>query len=79
MTNDNNEQLKFLEQQLEWSKKQTQLLNEIDKKLHEMKGIAEFALEHELSEMELNDLNDQLAQLKKEVQFLEKQLYTIYH
>lgn len=79
MKKDNKEQLEFLEQQLEWSKHQIQILNEIDKKLHEMKEIAESALNHELSKKKLMVLNEQLDQLKKEVLVLEKQLHTIYH
>lgn len=79
MTNDKKEQLEFLEQQLTWSKQQTQILNEIDKKLYEMKEIAEFALNHELSKKKLMVLNEQLDQLKKEVLLLEIQLHTIYH
>ena len=49
MDKDQQEQKKFLEEQLEWCKEQDRILEEIEMKLHEMKRIAEYALEHELT------------------------------
>ena len=68
---------KSLEQQLEWSKEQARILDEMDVKLHEMKKIAEYALEHKLSEDEIQRLNGELNVLKSELSSLEKQLYPI--
>jgi hypothetical protein len=70
---------KFLEQQLQWSKEQTQILNQIDQKLHHMKKIAEYSLENKLSQDEINLANRQLNNLKNEVETLEKQLHTTIH
>jgi hypothetical protein len=52
MDKDQQEQKKFLEQQLQWSKEQARILDEIEKKLYEMKEIAEYALKHKLSPIE---------------------------
>lgn len=79
MDNDQQDLKKFLEQQLEWTKKQVLLLDEIDVKLLEMKRIAQYVVDHELSAFERDTLNNQLDDLKNEVHFLEKQLHTIVH
>ena len=69
----------FCEEQLEWCKEQGRILEEIDVKLHEMKKIAEYALEYELTLVEIDQLNGQLNELKREVHFLEKQLHSVVH
>ena len=73
------EHKKFLEQQVEWCKKQDRILEEIELKLHEMKKIAQYALEHALSPIELEGLNTQLIDLKNEVHLLKKQLHSVVH
>ena len=70
MNKEEQEHKQFLEQQLEWCKKQDRILEEIEVKLFEMKKIAQFALEHELSEIEIEGLNTQLIDLKNEVHLL---------
>ncbi len=79
MNKDQKELKTFLEEQLEWSKEQVRILDEIDMRLHEMKRIAEYAVEHELSANEKIRLNTQLKDLKDEVDSLEKQLHTVVH
>jgi hypothetical protein len=79
MDQDQQEQKKFLEQQLQWTEEQVCILDEMNVKLHEMKSIAEYALEHTLSAIEIERLNDELAILKNEFSSLEKQLYPILH
>ena len=79
MDKDEQEHKKFLEEQLEWCKEQDRILEEIDVKLHEMKKIAEYALEHELTSVEIDKLNSQLNELKREVHSLEKQLHSVVH
>ena len=79
MNKDQQDQKKFLEEQLEWTKEQVRILDEIDIRLHEMKKIAEYAVEHELSATEKIRLNNQLKDLKDEVDSLEKQLHTVVH
>ncbi|CJG24938.1 Uncharacterised protein [Streptococcus pneumoniae] len=73
------ERKKFLEQQLEWCKEQDYILEEIEMKLYEMKRIAEYAFNHELTLLEIDQMNDQLKKLKSEVHFLEKQLSFVVH
>ena len=73
------EHKKFLEQQLEWCKKQDRILEKIEMKLYEMKKITQYTLDHELTEIEIEQLNDQLNELKSEVHLLEKQLQTVVH
>ncbi len=73
------EHKQFLEQQLNWCKKQDRILEEIERKLHEMKKIAQYTLDHELSAIEIEQLNSQLNALKREVHFLEKQLQSVVH
>ncbi|WP_071393533.1 hypothetical protein [Bacillus tuaregi] len=63
---------KFLEQQLEWGKQRDRILEQIEKKLFEMKSIAEYAAQHELSKTEAEKLNEQLNVLKDEIHALEE-------
>lgn len=79
MEDDREEYKKFLEQQLQWSKKQASILDEINDKLHKMKKIVEYALDFELTSREANKLNDHLNELKAEVCCLEKQLQSVIH
>ncbi len=79
MDKDIQDQKKFLEQQLQWSREQARILDEIDVRLHKMKEIAEYALEHELTSVEIDKLNSQLNELKCEVHSLEKQLQSVIH
>jgi len=73
------EQKKHLELQLQWTKEQVCILDKMNVKLHEMKRIAEYALEHTLSAIEIERLNRELDILKNEFSSLEKQLYPILH
>ncbi len=79
MNKDEREHKQFLEQQLEWCKEQDRILEEIETKLHEMKEIAQYSLENELTPLEINQLNNQLKELENEVHLLEKQLHTVVH
>jgi len=69
----------FLEQQLEWTKEQIHILDEMEVKLHEMKKIAEYAEENKLSSIEAQDLNVQLVVLKNEYSALEAKRKTVFH
>jgi polyhydroxyalkanoate synthesis regulator phasin len=79
MDKDEQEQKKFLEEQVEWCKKQDGILEEIEEKLYEMKELAKYARDHELTSLEIDKLNGQLNVLKREVHFLEKQLQSVIH
>lgn len=56
----------FLESQLQWSKNQTAILDEMESKLGEMKEIAEQATKNDLSGSVREQLNCQLERLKYE-------------
>ncbi len=73
------EQKKFLEQKHQQTKEQVCILDEMNVKLHEMKRIAEYALEHTLTAIEIERLNGVLDILKNKFSSLEKQLYPILH
>ena len=67
----------WLEKLVERRKVQDRILVEIDVKLHEMKEIAEYTLEHQLTSLEIDQLNSQLNELKREVDSLEEQLHPV--
>lgn len=79
MDKDEQHQKKFLEQQLQWSRDQARILEEIDVHLHKMKEIAEYALKHEPTLAEIDKLNEQLNELKHKVHLLEDQLQLVIH
>lgn len=65
------EQKEVLEQQLQWTKKQIKILDNMDEKLQTMKKIAEFAAGNDLSKEEVEKLNSQLKELQIEYNFIE--------
>ena len=79
MDQEQQEQKKHLEQQLQWTRKQVRILDDMNATLHEMKRIAEYALAHNLSAIEIERLNGELDTLKTEFGSLERQLYPILH
>ena len=79
MDKETQDQKKFFEELLEWTKKRDNILEEIEHKLYEMKEIAEYALDHDLTTDEVARLNRQLDDKKREVQSLEKQLQSVVH
>ena len=68
-----------MEEQLQWTKEQIRILDEMDGKLQEMKKIAEYAVVNDLSVNEREELNRQLEILKNEYSFLEIQRNTEFH
>jgi len=79
MPNKQQEYKQFLEGQIHRCRERDGILGKMEVKLHEMKRIAEYAREQELSSFEINRLNDQLNELKSEVLSLEKQLHYVLH
>ena len=79
MDKDEQNRKKFLKEQVDWCKKQDAILEEIEMRLYKMKEIAQYVVEHELTSVEIDGLNEKLYELKREVQFLEKQLYSVVH
>lgn len=79
MDKDLEEYKEFLEKERRRNKEHLKILDEIDIKLHEMKEIAQYALNNKLNKKEINRLNSQLLTLKKEVTDLERGLiYTLH-
>ena len=80
MKNKNDERV-FLEAQLQWVKQRDALLAQIEKKLYEMKHIAEQVASGETSMLENQklSLNERFLQLKNEVAELENQLLIFYN
>jgi len=74
MDKDQIELKKFLEERVNWSVHQDKILEKIENKLYEMKELAEYARNYELTQIEINRLNVQLNMLKQEIHFLEQQL-----
>lgn len=79
MNKDQQETKKFLEEQVEWCKRQDAILEKIENKLYEMKALAEYARDRNLSLVESQLINTQLNTLKQEVNSLEQQLHSIVH
>ena len=79
MVKDDQEQKQFLKEQLQWCKQQDHILQEIERKLHEMRELAQYVLDHELTAIETERLNTQLNELAREVHTLEKQLQSVVH
>ncbi|WP_422121898.1 hypothetical protein DHX103_08680 [Planococcus sp. X10-3] len=79
MDQDQDERKEFLQQQLQWTKGQIDILDQMDVKLQEMKGIAESAAGNDLSMDERESLNRRLEILKDEYDTLEKQKLIVFH
>lgn len=79
MGNDEQELKRFLVEQMEWCRRQDQILSEIERKYYEMKEIAEYVISTNLSTEVLAHLNCQLNRLKQEIQSLELQLQATVH
>lgn len=80
MINQNDERA-FIEAQLQWVKQRDALLAQIEKKLYEMKQIAEQVVLDDTSMLENQKLrlNERFLQLKNEVAELENQLRIFYN
>lgn len=79
MNQEQQEYKRFLQEQVEWCKKQDSILEKIEVRLHQMKGIAEYSTRHDLTQVEIDELNGQLKELESEVHILEKQLQSVVH
>lgn len=79
MNKDEKDRKKFLDEQLQWCKRQDRILEEIEIKLNEMKEIAEYVLKYDLTHLEIDRLNRQLSELNSEVHFFEIMLHTVVH
>ncbi|GGP07381.1 hypothetical protein [Oceanobacillus neutriphilus] len=79
MTNKQQVYKSYLEEQLQWFRERDSILEKMEIKLYEMKKIAEYACEEELTSDEIGRLNFQLNKLKNDIQSLEKQLNGFVH
>ncbi len=75
MNKEQQELKRFLEQHVEWCKRQDSKLEMLENKLYEMKEIAEYARDHELLPIDRERLQEQLDILEQEVHSLEQQLH----
>ncbi len=66
--------LELAKKQLEMYKQQNHLLREIEIILYEMKEIAEYAAEHELSAVETARLNDEILMKQQDILVLKDTL-----
>lgn len=73
------EQKEILEQQLQWTKEQIRILDEMEEILQVMKSLAEYAAKNDLSEGERSELSRQLEVLKSQYDDLEWQKHIIVH
>lgn len=76
---DNKMYKEFLELELQWSKNQMAILDEMENKLQEMKKIAKIAVANDLSMNDRKSLNDRMQILKHEYNRLEKQENSVIH
>ena len=63
---------KELEDQLQEVKQRLEILDMIDGRLFEMKKLAQRVIDEELSEMEIEEINNQVKALEQEVILLDK-------
>lgn len=75
MTNDEQQILDFIQQQLAWVAEQDLILAKIEGKLRAMRELAEYRLAQELSADELKEVNAEFEDLQNEIEALEGQLY----
>lgn len=71
---DHSEEIERLKEQLEQVKQQDRILEEIEKRLYKMKGIAEYASRVRLSGEEMRELEGQIEEHKRVVESLQKYL-----
>lgn len=71
--------LLFLQQQLKWHQEHDLILAIIEGKLYAMRDLAEYRLMHDWTFCEVQLLNEQLQQLKREILALEQELYGMIH
>jgi cob(I)alamin adenosyltransferase len=79
MTENNEEQLKFLKDSVEQIKNQQQLLAEIERKLFELKDLAYIKLETSLTVEEQSALEHKVECVKNEILQLEQKLNSIFN
>ena len=79
MDKEQKERKEFLQEQLEWTKEQMDILDQMDGKLQEMKRIAESAAGNDLSVDERKSLNRRLGILKHEYDLLKKRKKIVVH
>lgn len=61
----------YLGQQLEWVKYRIKMLDMIELKLQEMRELAEYASEHDLTDAEKEAINEQLKNMQQQVNELD--------
>lgn len=79
MEADHKEKVDFLKDQLREIKEQDQILAEIEERLLEMRSIAEYASDSQLSKDERIDLNQKMKELLSEIAMLKGKMQRVVH
>ncbi|MFD1031463.1 hypothetical protein [Metaplanococcus flavidus] len=79
MDQNQNERKEFLQQQLQWTKGQIDILDQMDMKLQEMKGIAEHVAHNELSQSEIVNSSAEINALNQEYEKLIESYQMVVH
>lgn len=66
----------FLEEKLKWVKYRLEIIDKIENKLKEMKMLAEYVKNNNLSSIQIKDINEKINILKQEVLKLDKESKT---
>ncbi|MCM3760674.1 hypothetical protein M3212_07720 [Alkalihalobacillus oceani] len=72
------EQLSYLKGQLDWSRRQAWLLEQLEMKLRAMRQIAFYALEGDTTATEVEQLQREIEECQQEVRELQKQISPDY-
>lgn len=74
MTNEEKEELlKKLKIELEWIKYRIKMLDRIEEKLYQMKGIAIDARDNKIKEAEKKEMNEKLKKLQEDINAIEEE------
>lgn len=73
------EQKEFLEEQLQWTRDQVLILDEMEVMLKEMKKIAEYVAHNKLSPSEISYSSNQINSLNQEYEELLKSYQPVIH
>ena len=74
MSENNEDLLEFLRQQVLWCQQQDAILEEIENKLYQMKELAIYRRSHDLTDAQVQQVNKEMQQLEAEIHLLEQRL-----
>ncbi|RKD32337.1 hypothetical protein [Thermohalobacter berrensis] len=74
----NSKDKEYFEQKLEWVKYRIKMLNKIEEKLREMKGLAKYVKDNDLDEEEIQEINTKIDSLREEVVEMDEKSKTFW-